>query len=122
MYMRSKIFCLILLSIFVSSPLSSVEAGGVLIRDGFFTGNSFREMSQAQQLAYVTGLFDGMMLAPMLGAPESEMKRFDQMKGINNGQILAIVTKALEEHPEEWHECMHTFSYLALGRAFHFFK
>ena len=86
------------------------------------TGNSFLEMNHEQQLAYVTGLYDGMMLAPILGAPESKMNQFDRMKGINNGQILAVVTKALEEHPEEWHEGMHTFSYRALGQAFNFLK
>ena len=82
------------------------------------TGNSFREMSHVQQLGYVSGLFDGMMLAPFLGAPESRMKRFDQMKGINNGQILATVTKELEEHPETWHYPMNLLSYEALRKAF----
>lgn len=120
--MRAKILCLALVFIFFSSPLSSVEAKGILIRNGFMTGNSFREMSHEAQVGYAMGLYDGMMLAPILGAPESAMYKFDRMKGFTGIQFLGVLTKALEDHPEDWNEGMHTIAYRALGQAFGWLK
>jgi hypothetical protein len=48
------------------------ESGGVWIHNGFYKGRDSRQLSDGERRAYAAGIVDGMLLAPMLGAPAGE--------------------------------------------------
>ena len=107
----------------ISIVLALVVAGrteaeeGIHIHNGFVTGNEFLEMPRETQSAYATGLVDGMFLSPFFGAPDrGEISQLGQcMVGMTDLQLVAILNKEMTEHPEIWHEGMHTIAYRALS-------
>ncbi len=122
---RHKLGWLTLFMVSLASP--SVLAGpggqkepGVLIQNGFHRGRDFLDLKgtsadESIQRWYVSGLLEGMLLAPLLGAPE---KNLDWLRScsveMSDLQVAAILRKHLTEHPELWHQYTHTTFYSAL--------
>ena len=55
-----------------ASPVAAEERG-VAIHHGFYTGNAYRDLPEGQRWTYVSGVIEGMLLAPLYGAPKSKM-------------------------------------------------
>ena len=49
----------------------------VSISRGFFTGGEYLDMTETERRAYATGAINGMLVAPLLGAPQ---ERVDSLK------------------------------------------
>lgn len=108
--MQRYIF-LILLTLVSGLALSQV----VEIHNGFGTGEEYLEMSLKEQRTYAMGLVNGMLLAPMFGAPKTRMLRLEQcITGMTDTQVAAILSKYLRDNPSRWHETPHTSMYAAL--------
>ena len=92
-----------------------VPREGVLIHNGFVTGEAFLEMAAEQQRGYTMGLVDGFFLAPFVGAPKRNMATIEQcVTGMTDGQIVAILIAHLREFPEVWDESVNAEMYRAL--------
>jgi hypothetical protein len=85
---------------------------------GFLRGNDFRTLSRVEKIAYVTGVWDGYMFAPALGGKSiSDQVLFDCIPGLVQDQLLAIVEKYMNEHPEVWGQSMNWIVYSALPKS-----
>lgn len=111
MSLRVLFFCA--LTLFAAPSL--VSAQGVLVTDGFYAGNTYRELSEAARRTYVSGVIDGIFVSTLFDA---NFDLIDWLKrcvtGMNNGQVTAIVDLFLSAHPERWDQGMHVLVYTAM--------
>ncbi len=97
-------------------------ADPVTIKEGFYTGNIYRELSEHEKHGYITGIFDGIRLSPMFGTSTKKdswawyVPCMSQILG-TNAQLKAIIDKYLADHPEEWKDQMHTIFYRAIYKV-----
>ena len=99
----------------VSPILSSANDEGVLIRSGFVSGQQYLALAEEKQSAYAMGVVDGILLAPIFGAPKKRMLQLeDCLTGMSDTQVAAILTKYLRDHPARWHDSAHVLMYSAL--------
>lgn len=90
----------------------------VYIKSGFLTGNSYRASSAQEKSGFVMGFIDGLLVAPLLGAPRSKLVRLEEcLTGMVNSQVVAIVDKWLTENPGRWHQQMNVLTFSALQAA-----
>ena len=88
---------------------------GVMIKKGFLTGNTYRDLSPLGKRGYVMGFSDGVFIAPLLSAPKAEILWLEQcMVGMTDVQIVAIIDKWLADNPAQWHDQMNILTYSAL--------
>ena len=93
-------------------------ADGVLIHNGFLTGQSFRDLPDLGKRSYVAGLIDGLFLAPLFDAPKSSMGWLEScVEGMTDEQVSAIISKYLDDNPGRWHQPVHGAAYSALLAA-----
>jgi hypothetical protein len=62
----------LLLIAFISSYTHSQKGPG--IRAGFINGNDYLELDANEKRPYAMGAIDGLLVAPLLGAPEAQLK------------------------------------------------
>jgi hypothetical protein len=87
----------------------------VYIHDGFVKGEEFLRMPEVRQRAYAAGIVDGVFLAPLFGAPKSQVSTVERcVEGMSDSQIAAILAKYIRERPARWHEHAHTLAFGAL--------
>jgi hypothetical protein len=88
-----------------------------VIWSGFLTGNAFRELSEAEKAAYLEGIWDGYVLAlSFAGPPAAVPTLIGCIPHLQNDQLLAIVNKHMQEHPERWGDPMGLIVYNALPK------
>jgi hypothetical protein len=82
---------------------------------GFYTGNDFRQLSEPEKTVYLMGLWDGYMFAPAIGGKAiNDQILHDCVPGLMPHQLLAIVNKYMNEHPERWGDSMNWIVFNAL--------
>ena len=87
---------------------------------GFLKGNDFRQLSEAEETAYLMGIWDGYLFAPQLGGKAWNDKILsDCLSGLLADQLLAIVIKYMNDHPENWGKSMNWIVYAALPKNCH---
>jgi hypothetical protein len=90
----------------------------VEVPSGFWTGNYYLQQPEGPRLAYVIGLSDGLLLAPLLGGDQDAARRLkDCMRGMNAGQIMAIFEKHLRDNPRNWQDDANGLFYQAMVQA-----
>ncbi len=105
---------MLLLATAAASAVAAQERSAT-IHQGFYSGNAYREFDEGQRWLYVSGVIEGMLLAPLYGAPRREMSWLEScVAGMSNKQVTAIVDKFMSENPARWHEDMHTLVYSAM--------
>jgi hypothetical protein len=88
------------------------------IRAGFVNGNDYLELDANEKRAYAMGAIDGLLVAPLLSAPEAQLKRLhDCTLQMNDRQVVAIITKYLRDNPAKWHHPMNLSSFNAMRMA-----
>lgn len=102
------------LALFLAAiPMMAASAPTVTIKNGFHTGQTYQTLSYAQRVGYMSGLVDGLLLAPFLGGSEENwLTRC--MVGMSDTQMTAIADKYVSDHPQDWHQPMHVLAYNAL--------
>ena len=99
-----------------SAPLEET----FVIKAGFLTGNSYRELQDAGKSGYVMGFTDGLFVSVLHGAKKSKLRPIEQcVAGMSDGQVVAILEKWLNDHPEQWHEQMNILANAAIREACH---
>jgi hypothetical protein len=114
--MRSLV--LLALGVVLVTRSASAQDGPVEVKSGFHTGNSYRALSVAERASYGSGIIDGLLMAPVFGAPKGRMQWLERcISGMSNEQVAAIFTRYNERHPEGWDEHMQFIAYRALLEA-----
>ena len=109
----------IFLLITLIAPASLISAENAWIHNGFLKGVNYIQMDFETRKICTASVIDGMLLAPLFGAPKEEMKWLESyLKDKPILQLTAIVTKYLEDKPEIWHEELHALTFQALKAAY----
>jgi hypothetical protein len=58
----------------VATTVCAAAAKSVLIHNGFGTGKDYIDMSPLEKRSYAMGALNGMMIAPLFGAPKDRMQ------------------------------------------------
>lgn len=91
-------------------PLASAQT--VRITSGYLTVQSWLHLLYGQRELYVMGVADGVRLAPIYGGSDKDkrlLKINECMSNVNNEQLLAVMDKAANDHPEQWNLSMNAF-------------
>lgn len=90
----------------------------VKLQHGFFKGNDYRAMAGNARTAYVSGMLDGFLFAPVFGADAGDLSPLAKcLTGMRSDQAMAIVDYHMTKHPEMWDADMNTIVYRALLQA-----
>ena len=91
----------------------------VRIHNGFGTGQDYIKMSESQKRAYAMGAINGMIIAPLFGAPKDKMRWLESYaENMTDEQVAAILTKYLQDNPGRWHYGLHVLMYSAVKEAY----
>src|ERR1035437_2629312 len=99
-----------ILILFTLFAISSFSQQGISIKTGFLTAEEFTQMGGQSQHDYAMGVVDGMLLAPLFGAPRAQndgqnIGAFgDCITGMSSKQVAAIISKFVRDHPERWND------------------
>ena len=86
--------------IFLTAMIVSAGEQGVLIHNGFGTGQDYIKMSSVQKRAYAMGSVNGILLAPLFRAPKEKVQWLElYVENMTDVQIAAILSKYLEDNP-----------------------
>lgn len=114
--MKRFLITLLLIALIPNYSLSQKDT--VYVNAGFMNGNEYLDMDTSQKRAYAMGVVNGMLNAPLLGAPEGKAKWLaDCTKKMNDEQVAAIITKYLRDNPAKWHFPMNLSSFNAMNLA-----
>lgn len=84
----------------------------------FLTGNQFRTYNADEQAMYLMGLWDGFLFSTAFAGDETDVKTLAAcLRGWSNQQLLAVVKKYMEEHPENWAHPMNWILWKALPKT-----
>jgi c-di-AMP phosphodiesterase-like protein len=115
MIMKFKVSMTIVI-LFVA--VAAFAAKEVFIHNGFGTGQDYIKMTSAEKRAYAMGAINGMLLAPMFGASKDKMRWMESyVENMTDEQVVAILSKYLEDNPGRWHDGLHILMYSALKEA-----
>jgi hypothetical protein len=112
-----------ILALFTLFAFSGYSQQGVHIHNGFLTAEEFTHMNGQGQHDYAMGVVDGMLLAPLFGAPRDQNDGQkvgtleDCITGMSSTQITAIISKFVRDHPERWNDSMHVVAFAAMTHA-----
>lgn len=88
---------------------------------GFFTGNDYEAQSPAGRLAYLTGIMDGFLFAPMWSkngyldhSATDKLDKCNHAVGMTNLQFVKVVDSYMEKHVSSWGAPMNGTAFLAL--------
>lgn len=99
---------------------NGLEPFGEPYMGGFLKGNHFRQLSEAEQTAYLMGIWDGYMFAPAIGGKaKNDQILYECVPNLLPDQLLAIVSKYMAEHPEKWGSPMNWIVYASLPKNCH---
>jgi hypothetical protein len=109
-----------LLVILVASFIATASAQSpVTLHNGFLKGEEYLKLSKPKRTGYATGLVDGIFLSVFFGGNDNpRLRKFEKaVEGMSDEQVEAIVTKYIQDHPEEWHLNSHMLAYRAFLKA-----
>jgi len=96
--------------------LSAVANAEIYVHRPFLTGEAFLALSQSERLAYATGVVEGILSAPYLGAPIERASQLNGcLYGMTGAHIAGILTEYLEGHFAERQYDMSTVTLRALN-------
>ena len=103
------------LVILLTTTIVVVADQGVLIHNGFGTGQDYIKMTQSQKRVYAMGAINGILLAPIFGAPKEKLQWFESyIENMTDEQIAAILSKYLQDNPGMWHDGLHILMFSAI--------
>ena len=100
--------------------LATVDANQqrVSIGPGFFTGKDFLDMTDNERRAYSTGAINGMLVAPLFGAPEDNVNWLKTCTAkLSDEDIAAILTRYIRDNENQWNYSLNVLTFNALRNA-----
>ena len=90
----------------------------VSIGPGFFTGKDYLDMTDNERRAYATGAINGMLVAPLFGAPEDNVNWLKTCTArLSDEEIAAILTRYLREQESQLNYNLNVITFNALRNA-----
>ena len=93
-----------LLAVIALAAFATVYANQqrVKISPGFFTGKDYLDMSDTEKRAYATGEINGMLVAPLFGAPEENLNWLKTCSTkMSDEQLASVLTRFIREQPDQ---------------------
>lgn len=101
-----------------TAPSVSRSAESVWVPRGLLTGQQYLDLDDDEQGYYALGLIDGMLVAPLLRAPASEVRWLREcLTGMTGRQLAAILASHLRDHPEKRQDDVHVPMLAAMRAA-----
>jgi len=115
--MKTKV--IIFLLIFLVAITLFAAGDYIYLHNGFGNGQTYIEMSASEKRAYAMGAINGMIIAPIFGAPRDKMEWFEAyVENMTDEQVAAILTKYLQDNPGRWHYGLNILMYEAIKEAY----
>jgi len=90
----------------------------VKISPGFFTVIYFIDMANTEKRAYATGEINGMLVAPLFGAPEENLNWLKTCTGkMSDEQLATILTRFIREQPDQMQANLNVATFNAMRDA-----
>jgi len=90
----------------------------VKISPGFFTGKDYLDMSDTEKRAYATGEINGMLVAPLFGAPEENLNWLKTCTGkMSDEQLASTITRFIREQPDQMQTNLNVVTFNAVRDA-----
>ena len=99
-------------SIILITATFAVPASAAATHKTFASGQDYLKLSEIEQLNYVSGAYDS--ISESLGQIPNNWL-FSCTRDWSLGQVTAVLTKWLKEHPERWHRPAAAELKLAIG-------
>jgi hypothetical protein len=95
------------------------QSNPIQIKNGFGTGNDYRQYTKAERLSYSMGFVNGLLMAPAFDAPKQQTKWLEEyVVGMKSEQVATIISKFLDDNPGRWHEALNVLSFAATKDAY----
>ena len=106
----------LLLIVVLLIGLSGFAQKTVSISRGFFIGKDYLDMRDNERRAYVTGEINGMLVAPLFGAPEERLEWLKSCtSNMSDEQTAGIVTAYINEQPSRLNDSLNVLTFTALN-------
>lgn len=90
----------------------------VSISRGFFTGSEYLDMTETEKRAYATGEINGMLVAPLLGAPQERVEWLKKCSAnLSDTDTAAILTKYITSQPGQLSASLNVITFNAMREA-----
>jgi hypothetical protein len=108
----------LLVIIAVAACVSGYGQQTVTISRGFFTGKEYLDMSDTERRAYATGAINGMLIAPLFGAPEERVNWLKTCSAsMSDEQVAAILTRHIIDQPGRANDSLNVLTFGAMQAA-----
>ena len=108
----------LLLLIALAFVTVSANQQTVKISPGFFSGKDYLDMSDTEKRAYATGEINGMLVAPLFGAPEENLNWLKTCTGkMSDEQLASILTRFIREQPDQMQANLNVATFNAMRDA-----
>lgn len=89
-----------------------------LIHNGLLTGAKYLSLPLSERNDVVTGIVEGMLVAPLLGAPDRQAYKLGQcLEGKDNTEIEIIITTFARNNPDRLLSNIGILAHTALSKA-----
>jgi hypothetical protein len=91
-----------------------------LVLGGHLKSEEYLALQPEEQAAYAMGLLDGINLAPVFDASNTNkyLSSFQTcVRDMTGVQVAAIITKYVKERPEQWHFPINLIAYEAVRKV-----
>ena len=103
--------CLILL------PLTIYAGREIIVPNGFWKGNDWKD-NEPLRYSYAMGVVDGMLLGSTVERNGASMEWLTAcLTGKNSYQLIRVIQREIDEHPDRLHDNMHIIAYRALVKS-----
>src|ERR1044072_6738340 len=90
----------------------------VKISPGFFSGKDYLDMSDTEKRAYITGEINGMLVAPLFGAPEENVAWQKTCSAkMSDEDLAAILSRFIRDQPGQMQTNLNVVTFNALREA-----
>lgn len=90
----------------------------VSISAGFFNGKDYLEMTDTERRAYVTGAINGMLVAPLFGAPQQNLDWLKTCTGkMSDDQLALILATYIENQPGSLESSLNAVTFNAIQKT-----
>ena len=106
----------LLLTIVLIMGLSGFTQQRVSVSRGYFVGKDYFDMSDSEKRAYVTGEINGMLVAPLFGAPEDRVEWLKSCTAkLSDEQTAQIVTAYINDQPSRLNDSLNVLTFTAFS-------
>jgi len=90
----------------------------VSISPGFFSGKDYLDMTETERRAYATGAINGMLVAPLFGAPEENLNWLKTCTSkMSDEQLAAILSQYVRDQPNQRQANLNVATFTAMRDA-----